>query len=147
MKKVGVPFTPLRTPLRKSSRTRGACVLVGELLLKALLLESDRRGVFREVSIVERPLMFEEGSVHLAEAPLSRSGFRCFSRMLGMRMYLGEREVPEDETQARTELFLNAFDYRVRTAAVGTLEIAVFDERHGGILGARCVRHVRRLEA
>lgn len=26
MKKVGVPFTPLRTPLRKSSRTRGACM-------------------------------------------------------------------------------------------------------------------------
>jgi len=32
--------------------------------------------------------------------------------MLCMRMDLGEREVPEDEAQARTKLLLNALDYR-----------------------------------
>jgi hypothetical protein len=110
--------------------------MVGKLLLKARLIEPDRSGVFREVQIVERPLMFEEGGVHLVEVPLSRSGFRRFRRMLGMRMDLRKREVPEDEAQAQTELVLNAFDYRVRTAAVGTLEVAVFDERHGGVLRA-----------
>ena len=110
--------------------------MAGKLLLKARLIEPDRSGVFREMSIVEHPLMFEEGSMHLAEISLSRSGFCGFSRMLGMPDLDFSVSGKCLKTKRRRDpSCCRSVRLSGRTAAVGTLEVTVFDERHGGVLG------------
>jgi GNAT superfamily N-acetyltransferase len=48
---------------------------------------------------------------------------------------VGEREMPEHDAQARTELLLQLLHDRVRSGAMGALEVAVLDQRHGSFGG------------
>ena len=127
-KKVGVPLTPLRTPLMKSSPTRWACVWSLNSRSKRARSRPMPFAVLPKMLVIERLLMLEEGVVHLPEAPLSGAGFRSLGRVLRVRVNGLERKVAEDKTKIRAELALDHLQNRMGAAAMRTLEVPVLHE-------------------
>ena len=74
--------------------------------------------------------MLVEQIMHLPELALRGRCLRRFRRMLGMRMRLGQREIPKHKTHLVAKAFLQGLHDRIRLAAVWTLVIAVLDDRH-----------------
>ena len=72
-KNVGVPFTPLRIPLRKSSRNLPAWAWLSQVGDELLEVEAERGCVSHQVSRPEAILVREEEVVHLPE-PALRAG-------------------------------------------------------------------------
>ena len=64
----------------------------------------------------------------LPELPLECDGFGHLGRRFGVRMHIGEREVPKDESHGVSERREQLLDDRIRLAAVGTLVVAVLDD-------------------
>ena len=79
--------------------------------------------------VVQRELPLEQPIVHLPELPLCPRGLRHLRSVLRVGVQLREREVAEREPQARSHATLDPLHDRVRLTAVGTLEVAVFDQR------------------
>ena len=86
MKNVGVPLTPLRTPLRKSSRTRAVCGLALELVSETREVETERVGVSDQVRQAEAVLVREQQVVHLPEPSLGSRRLGRLGRVLGVRV-------------------------------------------------------------
>src|SRR5688500_14713619 len=107
--------------------------MAGQFLIEPRLVEPERCGVRRQGMISEHALVLEERIVHFPEPPLSGGGVCRLRRVLSMWMNLGERKIPEDEAQTRAELFLNLFNDWIGAPAMGTLIVAVLDQRHGGV--------------
>ena len=93
-------------------------------------LEVGRRSA--QVRVLERGLVLEERRVHLEEPSLRAGGFGRFGGMAGMRVQVLEREVAEDEAELVRQDALELVDDGHRRAAVWTLVVAVFDQRHEG---------------
>jgi hypothetical protein len=86
MKNVGVPFTPLRTPPRKSARTLGAYSLLSKALRKPDKIEPLRQG--KQQRQTQALLVFKNFVVHLPE-PIVRPGeFGALGGRLGVKMDL-----------------------------------------------------------
>ena len=130
MKKVGVPFTPLRTPLRKSSWTRSAWTCSASSLLEQVEIELERTSVRTKVVDLQMLLVLVEVIVHLPEPVLGGSGLGRLRRVLGMRMRGTDREVAEHEPELLSHPFLDLLDDRVGLPAVGALIVAVLHEGH-----------------
>ncbi len=78
-------------------------------------------------------LIFVQGIVNLPEFPLQPDGLGDLCRRFGVRVHVGEREVAKDETHRVGEVRAQLFHDWVRLTAVGTLIIAVFDDRKFGV--------------
>src|SRR5215471_15516771 len=84
------------------------------------------------MGIVERLLMLKEVVMHLPELPLDGGSFRGLRRVLGMRVALGQGEVPEDKAQPIAQPSLDLLDDGIGLPTIGTLIIAVFYQGHRG---------------
>src|SRR5688500_14577928 len=80
-------------------------------------------------------LMLEDDVMHLPILPLRSRRLGRFSRVLGVRVNLSEREVAKDESQPLAELPLCGLHDRVGHSAVWALVVTVFDERDRRIVG------------
>jgi hypothetical protein len=72
--------------------------------------------------------VLEEEIVHLPERSLRRRGLGSLGRKRGMRVDVGEREVPPDVADI-AGIAEQLPDHRLRPPAEGTLEISLLDER------------------
>ena len=136
MKKVGVPFTPLFTPLMKSSRTRSRKRTGAEIVEHDFTVHAGLRGQPGQCSVFQGPLMLEDQVVHGPERllPAMRTHrFRRLRGMLGVGMDFIERKVPEDEAQPIAKALLDLFDDRIGPTAVGALVVSVLDQGQGSI--------------
>ena len=86
MKNVGVPFTPLRTPLMKSSRTRPRARRALMSLIEARQVQPELLGEAVQVFVVQRPLVLVQQVVHLPELALGGGRLRRLGGALGMRV-------------------------------------------------------------
>jgi hypothetical protein len=59
MKKVGVPFTPLRTPAKKVLAHPLRIPALGHLVNEPLYIQTDSSGIIDQVSVLERLLIFK----------------------------------------------------------------------------------------
>jgi hypothetical protein len=91
-------------------------------------VEPELERIAAEVVLLERRLAVEEHVVHLPEPALERGGLRCPGRGEGVRVDLGQREVPEGEADALAQLGLDALDRAEGRARVGALVVAVLDD-------------------
>jgi len=66
--------------------------VLGHVLVEAVGVETDSRGVLAEMLIVKGMLMLEEGVMHLPEPALLRRCLGRFRRVLRMRADLPQRE-------------------------------------------------------
>ena len=138
MKKVGVPLTPLRTPLRKSARTwRGVHVRVELLLETASTSRPSAVAYSTQVRVVERALVLEERVVHLPELALARGRF---GRLGGV---LRRADGPPSSGKLRNtkrkrspRRLLHVLDDRIGPAAVRAFVVAVLDQRDRRVGGA-----------
>src|SRR5580658_2432765 len=88
----------------------------------------------------------EQQLVHLPELALLRGGLGRLRGLLGVRMDLGDREVPEDKPDLRRVPVEHAVDVAERAPAVRALIVTVLQDRHRGIDRAADVvrwRHLR----
>src|SRR4051794_30297218 len=97
-------------------------------------VEPQLERIAAEVVLLERRLAVEEHVVHPPEPALERGGLRGPGGGEGVRVDLGEREVPEGEADALAQLGLDAFDCAEGRARVRALVVAVLDDdrRRGG---------------
>src|SRR6185295_17263952 len=79
-------------------------------------VQVDVSRVALEVDWAERLLIFEQGVVHLPELALEGGGLGEFGGASCIRVEFRKREIAEDETQAITQLRLNALDDRMGSA-------------------------------
>src|SRR3954468_3091251 len=77
--------------------------------------------------------------VHLPEAVMLCREFRRLRRTLGIRVNLGQREMPEDESQLIAETLTQFIDDRMCGAAGRTLVVTIFDKRRGRVVLARAM--------
>src|SRR5437867_2459661 len=104
-----------------------------QLALEARGVEPELPGVLDQVIVLERELALEQPIVHLPELPLRAGRFGRFGGVLRVQMQLGERKVVEHKSQARAHPLLHFLHDRVGATAMRTLEVAVLDERDGGV--------------
>src|SRR5712671_2086656 len=81
--------------------------------------------------VIERPLMFKEGIMHLPELILCPCCFSRLGRLLGVLMYLRQREVTKDKAQPISELPLELLHDGIGLTAIRALIVAVFYEGDG----------------
>src|SRR5467141_27770 len=104
MKKAGVPFTPLRMPPMKSLRT---------LFLYWPVSRASRMIASGSPSCApERPDYsgFKEGIVHIPRQSRCAGDLGAFGGDLGVRVYLGQREMTENKPHASTKRQLDLID-------------------------------------
>ena len=92
MKNVGVPDTPLR-----SAESMSLSILASPLLRRSRVNCSMSRPSSRvpdQVFSCQRALVIEQDLVHWPELALHRRGFGGLGRELGVRVDIGERQVP-----------------------------------------------------
>src|SRR5579883_1923598 len=90
-------------------------------------------GVAAEIVVAQRTLVGEDRLMHRPELPRRARRFGGLGSTLGVRVDLREREVPEHEAHAVPEVALQRLDDRLGSAAVGTLVVAILDERDRGV--------------
>ena len=128
MKNVGVPLTPLVTPLEKSSRTRGAA-RARQLAVEALHLQAQIFAYCEQLASLQRVAGARRCSRASPRTFPARRRLGGLRGVLGVRVDLRQREVAEYESQARAEAPLHLLDDRVGPAAVRTFVVAVLDQR------------------
>jgi len=99
-------------------------------------VEPELLGVSDQMLVVQGELPLEQPIVHLPELPLCPSCLGHLGGVLRVRVQLREREVAEREPQARSHATPDLFHDGVRLTAVGTLEVAVLDQRRRRVRGA-----------
>ena len=135
MKNVGVPATPLSLALSTSRSTRSANWRVCRCLLEAGHVEADLDGAVDEIDDAEGRLPVEQPIVHLPERALLTGGFGRLGRLFGVLVHVDEWEMPEHVAQFATRGREELADHRLGLAAVRALEVAVLDQRDGGVGG------------
>jgi len=116
---------------------------VGELAREPLDVEPEGVGVRDEILVAQRVLVLEEPVVHLPEPALGAGGLGGLRRQLGVRMHVRQGEVAIDEAQALAHPPAHLVHDRMRRAAVGTLVVAVLQQRDGCRHGAADVIALR----
>jgi hypothetical protein len=84
----------------------GQSVLVGQSACVLLQIEANPFGKLLQIGIRKRMLVVEDVIMHLPEFALCCSSLGSQSRMQGMRVNLGEREVAVDKAQLLPKLLL-----------------------------------------
>src|ERR1700730_6003938 len=79
-------------------------------------------------------LVLEQEIMHLPEFPLRRRGLGGFGRQQRVRMSFQQRKVPKYETNLVGKSLQQQLRRGYRDLAAGTLEVAVFDQRHPRVL-------------
>ena len=131
-KKPGVPRK--RLPRRSRGRTDFAHVGMRiEIGGEARDVELEHLGVLLEVDALQARLPLEQHVVHFPEPALCAGTLGGLGGGQRKRMRLFEREVAVRETNLRAEMLQQHLDGRICQLAGGALEVAVFDDGHGGI--------------
>src|SRR6185436_9790596 len=116
-------------------------------LEESLRLDAQLGGVAHEVALSQTVLVLVKAIVHFPELPAFRRSLGGRGGLCRVRMNLAQREVAEDEPQARSEMVLDRLDDRVRLPAIRALVVAVLDEcdrRIGTALSVIAVPHRQR---
>ena len=82
------------------------------------------------------PLVLEEQIVHWPETALAACSLGGACRQIRVPVRVDERHVTEHEPQAAAEALSNDSDDDVRTCAVGTLVVAILDQRDRRVVRA-----------
>ena len=105
-----------------------------EILFEPVHLQPELRGVGEEVCMAQCMASREQQIVHFPELPVSTCRFGGLSRHLGVRVHIGEREMPEHVTEMGAVRVEEPTNDRFGLTAVGALEVGVFDEGHDCIV-------------
>ena len=81
-------------------------------------------------------LVFINAVMHFPEQPVCTGEFSALGGGFRIRVYLGQRKMPEDESQSRPEVLQYQVHNRIRGSATRTLVVAVLDQGHRGICGS-----------
>ena len=139
-KKRGVLGTPLRAPLSKSSVTLASWTRSRSSASKRAASSTPTASACARSSCVgELVLVLEEPVVHLPEAALGGGGLGRLGGERRPRVKVRQGHVAEDEAELVAEALEQLVHDGVGLAAVRALEIAVLDERDGGV---RATAHV-----
>jgi hypothetical protein len=96
-------------------------------------VQTERFGIAVKLLDLEVRLMVEQEIVHGPELGLCRRALCSLRGVQGMRMNLFQRKVTIDEPDAPGEAGKQQLDRRCSLLAIGALEVAVFDNGHGGV--------------
>ena len=125
MKKAGVPFTPLRMPPMKSLRT----LFLYWPVSRAFRVRAVRRNA-------QTTLVFKKGIVHIPKQSRCASDLGAFGGDLGVRVYLGQREMTENKPHASTKRQLDLIDDGMCRRAMWAFIVAVFNKRDWCVRGS-----------
>src|SRR6266550_3540249 len=93
-------------------------------------VQAERDGVFRQRFVIERILVGEQRVMHRPKASLFSGSLGRFSRMLGMRVHVRHRKMPEGKTEIVPEATLNFSNDWLNFAANGAFVISVLQQRN-----------------
>ncbi len=131
MKNVGVPFTPLRTPPRKSLRTLGTLLAAYQRIAQSRfgqdgVLQRARTGAADRGD----PGSSQECASCISQNPAVRTPrTRHSRRRFGHWGGFETSENDERQSQRLAEMLLDKLDDRMRQSAESAFVVAVFDER------------------
>src|SRR5919204_596787 len=111
-------------------------LVVAELLVEAVDVESELQGVAPEVTRRELVLVGKQQIVHLPERALRGGRLGGLGRDLGSAMHVVQREMAPHVAQVVAERQQQLAHHDLGLAAVGALVVAVLHERHRRVLGA-----------
>src|SRR5215475_703868 len=94
-------------------------------------IKTDLSGVFLQIFILERLLIFKEGIVHLPELALRPGHFRRFRGALGVRVDGGQWKVAKDEPHQIPGAHFELFHHVIRLTTIWALIVAVFHQGDG----------------
>src|SRR5215475_1934426 len=94
-------------------------------------IKTDLSGVFLQIFILERLLIFKEGIVHLPELALRPGPFRRFRGALGVRVDGGQWKVAKDEPHQIPGAHFELFHHVIRLTTIWALIVAVFHQGDG----------------
>src|SRR3989475_1237990 len=104
-----------------------------ELAPHPLRVEPQLAGVPHQILVRERRLPLVQEIVHLPELALRGRRLRDLRGVLGVRVLLTQRKMPEHELDLASQLPQHLLQIRVGAAAKRALEIAVLHERDGSL--------------
>src|SRR5436309_2442424 len=104
-----------------------------ELAPHPLRVEPQLAGVPHQILVRERRLPLVQEIVHLPELALRGRRLRDLRGVLGVRVLLTQRKMPEHELDLASDLPQHLLQIRVGAAAKRALEIAVLHERDGSL--------------
>ena len=78
--------------------------------------------------------MRKEQIVHLPKPPLRAGRFRRFCGLLRVRMFVQQREMPKDVSNAIPRLLHLCMDDGIDLTGIRTFKIAIGNHRHGRIV-------------
>src|SRR2546428_3833441 len=104
-----------------------------ELAPHPLRVEPQLAGVPHQILVRERRLPLVQEIVHLPELALRGRRLRDLRGVLGVRVLLTQRKMPEHELNLASDLPQHLLQIRVGAAAKRALEIAVLHERDGSL--------------
>src|SRR5256884_9671434 len=125
------PVPPPRPPAGHARAPRRGEGPRRELAAHAGGVEAEVTRVLDQVVVVKRELALEQAVAHLPELPLRARRLGGLGRVLRVRMALAQREVAEHETQPPSQALPELLDDRVGAPAMGTVVVAVLDQRDG----------------
>ena len=137
MKNVGVPFTPLRTPPRKSAADLGRVFAVYQRIAQIRFGQTKGSGQREQQRQAEAILVLVDAIVHLPEPAVRAGVFGALGGAFGVGVDLSHRKMAKDESQPLAEMFPHELDDRMRQSAVAALVVAVFDQRDRRVRPAR----------
>ena len=129
MKNVGVPFTPLRTPPRKSLRTLGAYSPLISASRRSASDKSECSSEREQERQAEAILVLVDAVVHLPEPAMRARKLGTLGGGFGIGMDLSHRKMAKDKSQPLAEMLLDKLDDRMRQPAIPAFVVAVFDQR------------------
>src|SRR5262245_9299608 len=94
-------------------------------------IKTDQGGVFHQILILERLLIFEEEIVHLPELALRPGRLRLRRGAFGVRVDGGQWKVAKDEPHQITGAHFELFHHVIGLAAIRALIVAVFHQGDG----------------
>ena len=130
MNRVGVPSTwPEARPLLNVALDPLQHRRASPVAVEGRYVQPELGGVPAQVAVFERLLAVEQQLVHVPEPALPGSGLGRAGRGEGVRVNLGQREMPEREPHVPAELPFDLLDRVVRLPRVRALVIAVLDDQ------------------
>ena len=133
MKKLGVPFTPLRTPPEKSLWIIGRKTqLAQRLLANSCMGRPSARVSVGEKRQAQLILILEELVMHLPKSPVRPRELGNLRGRFGKRVDLRQGEVPVREAQPWAIMRQHLADDGMRSPAMWALVVAIFDEKSPG---------------
>src|SRR5258708_3492317 len=124
---------PATDPAHEVLAHDGRVAVRGQLALDPRHVEPELARVAQQVLVGEGRLMFVEQVVHFPELASRCRRFGDLRGVLRVRMLLGDGKMPEDEAYFAAHLLEQALELGIGAAAELALEVAVLDERDGGV--------------